>query len=176
MKVFTHAGKGGQHTSNSGLKELREEITHYLSAFELEYDPIHEVRDRRRRLEGIDVALHSRSGDEVLIPQPAYVSYLPCVVLADGVPVTIELQEESVPPDKEELLAHITDKTEGARAASVPNNPTGGVMRRVQILGNRRRSVLRRIFLYCPMRFYSELTYVEHHVSIASIPGMQGGH
>ena len=85
------------YTSNSGLKELREEITHYLKRrFELEYDPMHEVLVTVGGSEGIDVALRAMldPGDEVLIPQPAYVSYLPCVVLADGVPVTIELQEK----------------------------------------------------------------------------------
>ena len=86
------------YTSNSGLKELREEITHYLKRrFELEYDPMHEVLVTVGGSEGIDVALRAMldPGDEVLIPQPAYVSYLPCVVLADGVPVTIELQEKN---------------------------------------------------------------------------------
>ena len=103
------------YTSNSGLKELREEIAHYLKRrFELEYDPMHEVLVTVGGSEGIDVALRAMldPGDEVLIPQPAYVSYLPCVVLADGVPVTIELQEKNqFRLTKEELLAHITDKT-----------------------------------------------------------------
>ena len=90
------------YTSNSGLKELREEIAHYLKRrFELEYDPMHEVLVTVGGSEGIDVALRAMldPGDEVLIPQPAYVSYLPCVVLAcTGDDRTAG--EESVPPDK----------------------------------------------------------------------------
>ena len=119
------------YTSNSGLKELREEITHYLKRrFELEYDPMHEVLVTVGGSEGIDVALRAMldPGDEVLIPQPAYVSYLPCVVLADGVPVTIELQEKNqFRLTKEELLAHITDKTK-VLVLPFPNNPTGAMI------------------------------------------------
>ena len=143
------------YTSNSGLKELREEITHYLKRrFELEYDPMHEVLVTVGGSEGIDVALRAMldTGDEVLIPQPAYVSYLPCVVLADGVPVTIELQEKNqFRLTKEELLAHITDKTK-VLVLPFPNNPTGGVMRRADLEAIAEVCIEKDI-LYCPMRF-----------------------
>ena len=162
------------YTSNSGLKELREEIAHYLKRrFELEYDPMHEVLVTVGGSEGIDVALRAMldPGDEVLIPQPAYVSYLPCVVLADGVPVTIELQEKNqFRLTKEELLAHITDKTK-VLVLPFPNNPTGGVMRRADLEAIAEVCIEKDIFVLSD-EIYSELTYGEHHVSIASIPGM----
>lgn len=110
-------------------------------------------------------------GDEVLIPQPAYVSYLPCVVLADGVPVTIELQEKNqFRLTKEELLAHITDKTK-VLVLPFPNNPTGGVMRRADLEAIAEVCIEKDIFVLSD-EIYSDLTYGEHHVSIASIPGM----
>ena len=121
------------YTSNSGLKELRVAIAEYLRRrFEVSYDPLHEILVTVGGSEGIDVALRAMldPGDEVLIPEPCYVSYVPCVVLADGVPVTIELKEENqFRLTKEELLAAITDKTK-ILVMPFPNNPTGGVMRR----------------------------------------------
>ena len=99
------------YTSNSGLKELREEISRYLERrYQLQYDPIHEILVTVGGSEGIDIALRAmlNPGDEVLIPEPCYVSYLPCVVLADGVPVTIELKEENeFRLTKEELLERL---------------------------------------------------------------------
>ena len=121
------------YTSNAGLKELRVAIAEYLRRrFEVSYDPLHEILVTVGGSEGIDVALRAMldPGDEVLIPEPCYVSYVPCVVLADGVPVTIELKEENqFRLTKEELLAAITDKTK-ILVMPFPNNPTGGVMRR----------------------------------------------
>ena len=103
------------YTSNSGLKELRIEICRYLKRkFDLEYDPLHEVLVTVGGSEGIDLALRAMldPGDEVLIPQPSYVSYLPCTLLADGVPVTIELKEENqFRLTAGELLEKITDRT-----------------------------------------------------------------
>lgn len=162
------------YTSNSGLKELRVEISKYLKRrFDLEYDPLHEVLVTVGGSEGIDVALRAMldPGDEVLIPQPCYVSYLPCVVLADGVPVTIELQEKNqFRLTKEELLAHITDKTK-ILVMPFPNNPTGGVMRREDLEAIAEVCIEKDIFVLSD-EIYSELTYGEDHVSIASIPGM----
>ena len=121
------------YTSNSGLKPLREEISRYLNRrYHLNYDPLHEILVTVGGSEGIDIALRAMldPGDEVLIPQPCYVSYLPCVTLADGVPVTIELKEENeFRLTKEELLEKITDKTK-ILVLPFPNNPTGAVMRR----------------------------------------------
>ena len=104
--------------------------------------------------EGIDVALRAMldPGDEVLIPEPCYVSYVPCVVLADGVPVTIELKEENqFRLTKEELLAAITDKTK-ILVMPFPNNPTGGVMRAGGSGGDCTGLSLKRIFMCSPMR------------------------
>ena len=121
------------YTSNSGLKELRVEISRYLRRrCNIEYDPLHEILVTVGGSEGIDIAMRAMldPGDEVLIPQPCYVSYLPCAVLADGVPVTIELKEENeFRLTKEELLEKITDRTK-LLILPFPNNPTGAVMRR----------------------------------------------
>ena len=119
------------YTSNSGLKELRVEIVRYLQRrFGLSYDWQHEVLITVGGSEAIDLAMRAmlNPGDEVLIPQPSYVSYLPCCVLADGVPVFIELKEENqfrLTP--EELRAAITDKTK-ILVLPFPNNPTGAIM------------------------------------------------
>ena len=115
------------YTSNAGLKELREEICKYLKRrFELEYDPIHETLVTVGGSEAIDLAFRAmlNPGDEVLIPEPCYVSYVPCAELADGVPVIINLKEENqFRLTKQELLDAITDKTK-ILVLPFPNNPT----------------------------------------------------
>lgn len=162
------------YTSNSGLKELRTEISRYLKRrCNLDYDPLHEVLVTVGGSEGIDIAMRAMldPGDEVLIPQPCYVSYLPCVVLADGVPVTIELKEENeFRLTKEELLEKITDKTK-ILILPFPNNPTGAVMRRKDLEAIAEVCIEKDIFVLSD-EIYSELTYQEDHVSIASLPGM----
>lgn len=163
------------YTSNAGLKELRVEIANYLKRrCNVEYDPIHEMLVTVGGSEGIDVALRAMldPGDEVLIPQPSYVSYLPCVVLADGVPVIIELQEKNqFRLTKEELLEHITDKTK-MLILPFPNNPTGAVMRKEDLEAVAQVCIEKDIFVLSD-EIYSELTYGEDHVSIASLPGMK---
>ncbi|MDO4322780.1 MAG: aminotransferase class I/II-fold pyridoxal phosphate-dependent enzyme [Lachnospiraceae bacterium] len=162
------------YTSNSGLKELRQEISSYLKRrCSLEYDPMHEILVTVGGSEGIDIALRAmlNPGDEVLIPQPCYVSYLPCVVLADGVPVTIELKEENeFRLTKEELLEKITDKTK-ILVLPFPNNPTGAVMRREDLEAIAEVIIEKDLFVLSD-EIYSELTYQGDHVSIASLPGM----
>ena len=162
------------YTSNSGLKELRVAIAEYLRRrFEVSYDPLHEILVTVGGSEGIDVALRAMldPGDEVLIPEPCYVSYVPCVVLADGVPVTIELKEENqFRLTKEELLAAITDKTK-ILVMPFPNNPTGGVMRRD--LEEIAQVCIEKDIYVLSDEIYSELTYGADHVSIASLPGMK---
>ena len=163
------------YTSNSGLKELRIEITRYLKRrCNIEYDPIKETLVTVGGSEGIDIALRAmlNPGDEVLIPEPCYVSYLPCVVLADGVPVTIQLKEENeFRLTKEELLEKITDKTK-ILILPFPNNPTGAVMRRKD-LEDIAEVVIEHDLYVISDEIYSELTYGEaEHVSIASLPGM----
>ncbi len=163
------------YTSNSGLKELREEISNYLGRrYHLQYDPLHEILVTVGGSEGIDIALRAmlNPGDEVLIPQPCYVSYLPCTVLADGVPVTIELKEENeFRLTKEELEEKITDRTK-VLILPFPNNPTGAVMRR-EDLEAVAEVVIRHDLFVLSDEIYSELTYQEDHVSIASLPGMR---
>ena len=163
------------YTSNSGLKELRVAIAEYLRRrFEVSYDPLHEILVTVGGSEGIDVALRAMldPGDEVLIPEPCYVSYVPCVVLADGVPVTIELKEENqYRLTKEELLSAITDKTK-ILVMPFPNNPTGGVMRREDLEEIAQVCIEKDIYVLSD-EIYSELTYGADHVSIASLPGMK---
>lgn len=163
------------YTSNSGLKELRIEICRYLKRrFGLEYDPLTETLVTVGGSEGIDLALRAMldPGDEVLIPQPSYVSYLPCTVLADGVPVTIELKEENqFRLTAEEILQKITGRTK-ILVLPFPNNPTGAVMRREDLEAVAR--VVKEHDLYVISdEIYSELTYGEQHVSMASLPGMK---
>ena len=162
------------YTSNAGLKELREEISRYLKRrCHLDYDPLQEILVTVGGSEGIDLAMRAmlNPGDEVLIPQPCYVSYLPCVVLADGVPVTIELKEENeFRLTKEELLEKITDKTK-ILVLPFPNNPTGAVMRREDLEAIAEVIIEKDLFVLSD-EIYSELTYQEEHVSIASLPGM----
>lgn len=163
------------YTSNAGLKELRVEICRYLKRrCHIDYDPIHETLVTVGGSEAIDIALRAMldPGDEVLIPQPCYVSYLPCVELADGVPVTIELKEENeFRLTKEELLEKITDKTK-VLVLPFPNNPTGAVMRRCD-LEDIAEVVIQHDLFVLSDEIYSELTYEGEHVSIASLPGMK---
>lgn len=163
------------YTSNSGLKPLREEISRYLNRrYHLNYDPLHEILVTVGGSEGIDIALRAMLDprDEVLIPQPCYVSYLPCVTLADGVPVTIELKEENeFRLTKEELLEKITDKTK-ILVLPFPNNPTGAVMRREDLEAIAEVIIEHDLYVLSD-EIYSELTYQGDHVSIASLPGMR---
>ncbi len=163
------------YTSNSGLMELREEICRYLKRrFQLDYDPAQETLVTVGGSEGIDIALRAMldPGDEVLIPQPCYVSYLPCVQLAGGVPVTIELQaEDEFRLTKEELLEKITDKTK-VLVLPFPNNPTGAVMRREDLEAVAEVVIEKDLYVISD-EIYAELTYQGDHVSIAALPGMR---
>ena len=163
------------YTSNSGLKELREEIVRYLERrIHVSYDPLREVLITVGGSEGIDAAFRAmlNPGDEVLIPQPSYVSYEPCAVLADGVPVIIELKEENeFRLTKEELLAAITDKTK-ILVLPFPNNPTGAIMEKENLEAIAEVCIEKDIFVLSD-EIYSELSYKGDHVSIASLPGMR---
>lgn len=164
------------YTSNAGLKELREEICRYLKRrFHLEYDPVHETLVTVGGSEGIDLAFRAmiNPGDEVLIPEPCYVSYVPCVELADGVPVSINLKAENeFRLTKEELLEHITDKTK-ILVLPFPNNPTGAVMEQKDLEAIA-EVILEKDLLVVSDEIYAELTYTgKEHVSIASLPGMK---
>ena len=163
------------YTSNAGLKELKIEICNYLERrFELRYHYDKEVMVTVGGSEAIDIALRAmlEPGDEVLIPQPCYVSYQPCTVLAGGKPVVIELQgKNDFKLKKEELLAAITDKTK-LLILAYPNNPTGAVMTR-EDLEPLADIIIEKDLIVISDEIYSELTYGNRHVSIASFPGMK---
>ena len=163
------------YTSNSGLMELREEIAAYLKRkYDLSYDPKTEMMVTVGGSEAIDVALRAMldPGDEVLIPQPSYVSYLPCTILAGGTPVTIDLKEENeFRLTAEELEAAITDKTK-ILILPFPNNPTGAIMERKDLEAIVDVVLKHDIFVLTD-EIYSELSYAGEHVSIASFPGMK---
>lgn len=164
------------YTSNAGLKELKVEIHNYLRRkCDLSYDPDTEILVTVGGSEAIDIAMRAmiNPGDEVLIPQPSYVSYLPCAVLADGVPVPIELEEKDnfrLTPEK--LLEKLTPKSK-LLVLPFPNNPTGAIMER-EDLEKIAKIVEEHDLFVISDEIYAELTYgAERHVSIASLPGMQ---
>ena len=163
------------YTSNAGLKELKEEICQYIKRKQgVTYDPKDEVLVTVGGSEAIDIGLRAmlNPGEEVLIPQPSYVSYEPCVVLAGGVPVIIELKgENEFRLTAQELEDAITDKTK-VLILPFPNNPTGAIMERKDLEAI--AEVIRKhdIFVMSD-EIYAELTYKEKHVSIVEIEGMQ---
>ena len=163
------------YTSNAGLKELRVEICNYLKRrCGVTYDPNRETLVTVGGSEAIDLAMRVmlNPGDEVLIPQPSFVSYLPCAVLAGGVPKVIELKNENqFRLTKEELLGAITDKTK-LLVLPFPNNPTGAVMRREDLEAIAEVIIEKDIFVLSD-EIYAELTYDTDHGSIASLPGMR---
>lgn len=163
------------YTSNAGLKELRKEICNYLERkIHVKYDAVHETLVTVGGSEAIDVGLRCMldPGDEVLIPQPSYVSYLPCTVMADGVPVIIPLQEKNeFKLTAEELEKYTTPKTK-VLVLPFPNNPTGVIMTR-EDLEPIAKFVEEHDLYVMSDEIYSELTYKEEHVSIASLPGMR---
>lgn len=163
------------YTSNSGLKELKEEISRYLQRkIHVTYDPECEIAVTVGGSEGIDIAFRAMldPGDEVLIPQPSYVSYLPCTILADGVPVVIPLQQKNeFKLTAEELEAAITPKTK-ILVLPYPNNPTGAIMTKEDLESI--AEIVKKYDLYVLSdEIYSELTYKSEHVSIASLTGMK---
>ncbi len=168
--------KGKTHyTSNTGLMELREAISDYLKRkYSLSYDAASEVMVTVGGSEAIDIALRAMldPGDEVIIPQPSYVSYEPCTVLAGGKPVFINLKEENCfRLTAKELLDAITEKTK-ILILPFPNNPTGAIMEKEDIEAIAKVVIEHDLFVLTD-EIYSELTYKGDHVSIASLPGMK---
>ncbi len=163
------------YTSNSGLIELRDEICGYIKRkYGLEYDSSSEVMLTIGGSEAIDVALRTilNSGDEVVYPEPCFVSYQPCILLSDGVPVPIELSADTdFRLTRGQLEAVITDKTK-ALLISYPNNPTGAIMERKD-LEDLVDVIIKHDLIVISDEIYSELSYKNSHVSIASLPGMQ---
>ncbi len=163
------------YTSNSGLKELRTEICNYLLRKQnLQYDWQHQVLITVGGSEAIDIGLRAmiNPGDEVLIPQPSYVSYEPCAIMAGAKPVIIALKEENdFRLTAAELEEAITDKTK-LLILPFPNNPTGAIMERKD-LEEIAEVILKHDIYVMSDEIYGELTYKEKHVSIATLPGMQ---
>lgn len=164
------------YTSNSGLKELRQEICNwYGRKYNVRYEPESESIITVGGSEGIDLALRAllNPGDEVIIPEPCYVSYVPCAALAGGVPVTIDLKNENqFKLTAEELEAAITEKTK-VLILSFPNNPTGAVMSREDLLPIAELCRKHDIYVISD-EIYSELTYSEQgHFSIGALPDMK---
>lgn len=164
------------YTSNSGLLELREEICKwYKRKYNVDYDYKKEALITVGGSEGIDLAFRAMldPGDEVIIPEPCYVSYVPCVELAGGVPVTIALKNENqfrLTP--EELLGAITDKTK-ILILAYPSNPTGAIMTKEDLEPIAKICQEKDIFVISD-EIYSELTYGEvQHCTIGSLPGMK---
>ena len=165
------------YTSNSGLMDLRKEICNYLDRrFDVKYDPAKEVLVTVGGSEAIDVGLRAvinpGEGEEVLIPQPSYVSYEPCAVLAGAKPVIINLKNENefrLTPG--ELLEAITDKTR-VLILPFPNNPTGAIMEKKD-LEEIAKICIEKDILVMSDEIYAELSYNGDHVSIASLPGMK---
>lgn len=163
------------YTSNSGLKDLRIEISNYIKRTQdVSYDSNSEILVTVGGSEAIDIGLRAivNQGDEVIIPQPSYVSYKPCALLAGAVPVIINLKEENqfrLTPD--ELLSAITDKTK-VLILPFPNNPTGAIMEREDLEKIAKICIEKDIYVMSD-EIYSELTYSGKHVSIVSVEGMQ---
>ena len=163
-----------QYTGNRGLPALLQLISRYLNErFSLEYDPAH-ILVTVGGSEAIDLALRAcvESGDEVLIPDPAYVSYSPLVAMSDGVPIAVQCREEDNFVLRPEYLEQaITDKTK-AIILTYPNNPTGAIMTREQ-LEEIAKVIVEKDLLVITDEIYAELTYGRRHTSIASLPGMK---
>ena len=163
------------YTSNAGLKELKIEICNYLKRrFDLSYHYENEVLVTVGGSEAIDIAMRAmvNPGDEVLIPQPSYVSYEPCALLTGAKPVIINLKHENqFRLTAQELEEAITDKTK-ILVLPFPNNPTGAIMERKDL--EEIAEVIKKhdIFVISD-EIYSELCYTDQHVSIANIEGMQ---
>ncbi len=162
------------YTSNSGLLELRQEICNYLKRKQnLQYNPRKQVIITVGGSEAIDIGIRAMCdpGDEVLIPQPSYVSYEPCAVLAGAKPVVINLKAENeFRLTARELEEHITDKTK-LLILPFPNNPTGAIMEREDLEAIAEVIIKHDLFVMSD-EIYAELTYKGKHVSIAEIPGM----
>ncbi len=163
-----------QYTGNRGLPQLLQLIARYLNErFALEYDPKH-ILITVGGSEAIDLALRAciEIGEEILIPDPAYVSYAPLVALSNGVPVAVECKEKDNFVLKADALEKaITSKTK-ALILTYPNNPTGGIMGK-EDLEAIAEVIIKHDLLVISDEIYAELTYGQKHVSIASLPGMK---
>lgn len=163
------------YTSNSGLKELKTEIANYIERTQkIRYNPDNEILVTVGGSEAIDLTFRAmiNPDDEVLIPQPSYVSYIPCAILADAKPVIINLKAENnfklTPND---ILDKITDRTK-ILVLPFPNNPTGAIMEKDDLEQIAKIAIEKDIYILSD-EIYSELTYKDKHISIASVEGMK---
>ena len=163
------------YTSNSGLKSLREEISKYINRTQqISYDPLKEILVTVGGSEAIDIGLRAiiNQGDEVIIPQPSYVSYEPCAILAGAKPIIINLKAENdFKLTADELEKAITDKTK-ILILPYPNNPTGAIMEK-EDLESIAKVIIKHNILVMSDEIYGELTYKGKHSSIISIAGMK---
>ncbi len=163
------------YTSNAGLRDLRQEISAYIQRTQgIHYNPDKEILVTVGGSEAIDIGLRAviNAGDEVIIPQPSYVSYEPCAVLAGAKPVIIDLKAENeFRLQPQELLNAITEKTK-VLILPYPNNPTGAIMER-EDLEKIAKIAIDKDILVMSDEIYSALTYKDKHISIASIDGMK---
>lgn len=163
------------YTSNSGLMDLRMEIDRYIKRkYKVSYNPAKEIIVTVGGSEGIDIALRAmlNHGDEVLLPQPSYVSYEPCTILANGVPVIIDLKEENgFKLTAEQILEKITDKTK-ILILPFPNNPTGSILSYKELEEIAKVCIEKDLFVLSD-EIYCELTYAGDHASIIQVPGMK---
>lgn len=162
-----------KYTDNRGTVELRREVAKYLEKYDLHYDQADEILITVGASEGIDLALRAlvNPGDEVLVVEPSYVSYIPCVMMAGGVPIHLCMKEENrFRLTAQELRDAITDKTK-VLLLPFPSNPTGAIMEREDLEAIREIIIEHDIFVISD-EIYAELTYGKQHVSIASMPGM----
>ena len=173
--IFSLERRRTMYTSNAGMPELRSEISRYMTTqYGLRYHPSTQILVTVGASEGIDVALRAvvNPGDEVLVVEPCYVSYKPCVLMAGGVPVSVPtLAENNFRVTAEDIATRITSKTKAVMLC-YPNNPTGAILERGDL--ERLADLFReRDMIVISDEIYAELTYGdEAHVSIASLPGM----
>ncbi len=163
------------YTSNAGLKELRNEISRYVEESQgIKYDPVKEVLITVGGSEAIDLACRALldPGDEVIVPEPSYVSYIPCTIMAGGKPVVVELKEEhEFRLQPEELIKAVSPRTK-LMVLPYPNNPTGAIMEE-EDLRKLTDIIIENDIYVISDEIYSELSYKEKHVSIISLPGMK---
>ncbi len=173
--IFTLEKGRTFYTSNAGLKELRQEICNYLKrTIQVTYDPMQETLITVGGSEAIDIGLRCMldPGDEVLIPQPSYVAYEPCTIMADGKPVIIPLQyENEFKLTVEDLETYLSPKTK-VLIMPFPNNPTGSIMTKEDLKPIADFVVEHDLYVISD-EIYAELTYKTQHVSISSFPGMK---
>lgn len=163
------------YTSNSGLFKLREEIRKYLiRKIGIEYDPKNEMIITVGGSEGIDISLRAMldAGDEVLIPQPSYVSYVPCSLLAGGKPVIIDLKaEDGFKLKASQIVEKLTEKTK-ILVLPFPNNPTGSILN-IDELKEIAKVCIEKDLYVISDEIYCELTYEGEHASIVQVEGMK---